>query len=70
MNTEKILMWTATIFIVISIAIMADIIVTQQAQITHYRKNVGKLIEVNLFYNFSLSKNFFHRAEHVKIFQR
>lgn len=40
MNTEKILMWTATIFIVISIGIMADIIVTQQAQIHTLQKKM------------------------------
>ena len=44
MNIEKILMWTATIFIVISIAVMAvmavmaDIIVTQQAEIYSLQK--------------------------------
>ena len=40
MNIEKIIMWAATIFIVISIAVMADIIVTQQAQIHTLQKKM------------------------------
>ena len=38
MNIEKILMCIATVFIVVSISVMADIIVTQQAEIHTLQK--------------------------------